>query len=99
MIIIILTIISNKGQYRKRKIGEIIIPLRPSKKFKDKKTVNEKQLALKSVVMKSSALFLRYCDIGLHVIFSNTPVPQEPKRNIITVLGNNGISSDMRTRK
>ena len=40
-----------------------------------------------------------YDDFGKHVNLTNIPGPQESKRGIISVIGNNGIVSDMHTRK
>ena len=38
-------------------------------------------------------------DIGQYVIPTNIPGPQEPKRDIASVLTNNGLGSDMHTIK
>ena len=38
-------------------------------------------------------------EVGQHINLTNIPGPQKSKREIISVLGNNGMGSDINTRK
>ena len=51
--------------------------------------------------MKANDMLLMFWDddIGQHGIPTNTPETQETNRNVISVIGNNGMSLDMVTIK
>ena len=72
-----------------------------NKKIKYQQTPIEEQLISPSTVIKSSSILLmpRGDEAGKQVNYTNIPVQQTPKREIIIVGGNNGMSSDMCTRK
>ena len=38
-------------------------------------------------------------EVGQNVNLTNIPVPQESKKEVISILGNDGMGSDIHTRK
>ena len=53
------------------------------------------------MVMEASGIFpiSRDDKVGKHTSPTKIPIPQEPKREIISVLGNNGMGLDIYTIK
>ena len=70
-------------------------------KSNNQQTDIEEQLSPPSTVTKASGIMLVSGgdEVVQHFSPTNIPGPKYPKRDIISVLGNNGMGSDMHTRK